>query len=112
MSMKTLFSTKSGLQLTGSSLCRPTSMKICEEMDLLKWPSRSPDMTPSDFLLWGHVNVPVYVPPLPANKEQLMQRITTELQTASQDMLHRVWEELEYRIDVYRVSSGAHMEHS
>jgi hypothetical protein len=26
-------------------------------------------------------------------------------------MLARVWQELEYRIDVYRVTRGAHIEH-
>jgi hypothetical protein len=26
-------------------------------------------------------------------------------------MLTRVWQELEYRIDVYRVTRGAHIEH-
>ena len=32
----------------------------------------------------------VYVPPLPANQEELKQRITTVLQTATQDMLQHV----------------------
>ena len=27
------------------------------------------------------------------------------------NMLTRVWQELEYRIDVYRVTRGAHIEH-
>ena len=52
----------------------------------------------------------VYVPPsLPTNLEELKQRITTALQTAI--MLLCVWEELDYRIDVCRVSGGAHIEH-
>ena len=42
--------------------------------------------------------------PLPENLEELKQRITTVLQTATQDMLQRAWEALEYRIDVCRVS--------
>ena len=36
----------------------------------------------------------VYVPPLPANIEELKQRITTALQTLTQDMLRRVWERI------------------
>jgi len=28
---------------------------------LLKWPSRSPDLTPRDSLLWGHVKDVVYM---------------------------------------------------
>ena len=51
-------------------------------------------------------------PPLiPANLEELRQRITTTLQTATQDMLLRVWEQLGYRIDVCRVSGGAIIGH-
>ena len=53
----------------------------------------------------------VYVPPPPANLEELKQRITTTLQTATKDMLHHDWEELEYRIDMCSVSSGVHAEH-
>ena len=53
----------------------------------------------------------MYVLPLPANIEELKEIITTALQTVAQDMLHRAWEELEYRIDVCQVSGGAHTEH-
>ena len=63
------------------------------------------------FFLWGYVNGLVYVPPLPANLEELKQIITTALHTPTQDMLQRVWEGLEYRIDVCGVSGGAHIEH-
>ena len=58
------------------------------------------------FLIWGYVKGVVHVPPLPANLEELKQRITTTLQTATQDMLQHVWEGLEYRIDMCRVSGG------
>jgi len=33
----------------------------------------------------------VYVPPLPANVNELKQSITIALETVTQDMLHRVW---------------------
>jgi len=49
----------------------------------------------------------VYVPPLPANVNELKQRITIALETVTQDMLHRVWEELDYRIGVSRGVKGA-----
>ena len=52
-----------------------------------------------------------YALPIPANLEELKQRITIALQTATQDMLQRAWEELGYRIDVCSVSGGAHIEH-
>jgi len=53
----------------------------------------------------------VYVPPLPANVNEPKQRITIALETITQDMLHRVWEELGYQLDVCRVTRGAHIEH-
>jgi len=49
--------------------------------------------------------------PLPENVNELKQRIAIALETVTQDMLHRVWEELYYRIDVCRVTGGAHIEH-
>jgi hypothetical protein len=33
----------------------------------IPWPSRSPDLTALEFLLWGFVEGGVYVPTLPAN---------------------------------------------
>jgi len=53
----------------------------------------------------------VYVPLLPANVNELKQRISIALETVTQDMLHRVWEELDYRLDVCRVTGGARIEH-
>ena len=53
----------------------------------------------------------VYVLPLPANVNELNQRISIALETVTQDMLHRVWEELDYRLDVCRGTGGANIEH-
>ena len=69
--------------------------------------SRSPDLSPCDFFLWGYVKVL----PLPANIEEMKQRITAALETVTEDMLQRVWYELEYRLNVCRVTGGAHIEH-
>jgi len=38
-------------------------------------------------------------------------RITAAVKNIDASMLTRVWQELEYRIDVCRVTSGAHIEH-
>jgi hypothetical protein len=37
----------------------------------LKWPPRSPDLTPCDFSLWGCVKEQVFVPPLPLDIDEL-----------------------------------------
>ena len=38
-----------------------------EDDALMRWPHRSPDLTPCDFFFWGFVKDTVFVPPLPAN---------------------------------------------
>ena len=78
---------------------------------MLKWPPHSPDLTSCNFFLWGYVKSLVYVPPLPANANKFKQKITAALKTVTQDVLHCVWEELHYGLDVCRVTGGAHIEH-
>jgi hypothetical protein len=38
-------------------------------------------------------------------------RIRTAIQTITTDMLQTVWNELDYRVDVCRITKGAHREH-
>ena len=52
----------------------------------------------------------VCVPPLPMPLNELRDRITLALQTITADMLHRVWDEFDYRVDVCRVTQGAYIE--
>ena len=82
-----------------------------EDNVILKWPPRLSDLTPSDFFLWGYVKTLVYFLHLPANVNELKQRISIALETVTQDMLHCAREELDYRLDVNRVTGGAHIEH-
>jgi len=76
---------------------------------LLAWPSRSPDATPCDFFVWGYVKDQVYVPPLPASIPDLKVRIRTAIETIAADMLQTVWNELDYRVDVCRITKGVHV---
>ena len=78
---------------------------------LLPWPRRSPDATPCDFFLRGYVKDQVYVPPLPASIPDLKVRIKAANETITADMLQTVWNELDYRVDVCRITKGAHIEH-
>jgi len=75
-----------------------------------KWPPRSPDLTVCDFFLWGYVKDRVYVPPLPATVDELQERITAAVKSVMPFMLQRVWSELDYRIDVCRVTKEGHIE--
>ena len=72
---------------------------------------RSPDLTPSDFFLQGYVEGLVYVPLLRTNVVELKQRISSALETVTEDMLQQVWDQLGYRlVDVCRVAGEAHIE--
>jgi len=53
----------------------------------------------------------VFVPPLPVSLYELKQRITAAVASVDEDMLRCVWTELDYRIDICRVTKGSHIEH-
>ena len=58
----------------------------------------------------------VYVPPLPAGipklkVPKLKVRIRTAIETITADMLRTVWNELDYRVDVCRLTKGANIQH-
>ena len=52
-----------------------------------------------------------HVPTLPASIPELKVRIRTAIETITADMLQTVWNELDYRVDVCRITNGAHIEH-
>jgi len=74
-------------------------------------PPRSPDVNSCDFFLWCYVKNQVYVPLFPASIPELKVRIRTVIETITADMLQIVWNELDYRVDVRRITKGAHIEH-
>jgi len=53
----------------------------------------------------------VFVPPLPANLQDLRNRITAAVVLVDRDMLTRVWNEMDYRIDVCLITKGEYIEH-
>ena len=77
-----------------------------EEVALMRWPPRSPDLRPCDFFLWEFVKDTVFVPPVPANLQELCDRIAAAVALIVRDMLTRVWNELDYLLDVCRISQG------
>jgi len=82
-----------------------------EDYALMRWPPRSPDLTPCDFFLCGFVKDAVFVPPLSANLEDLRNRITAAVALVDRDKLTRVWNKIVYRIDVCRITKVGHIEH-
>ena len=75
------------------------------------WPARSLDLTACDYLLWGYVKDKVFVPPQPVSIPDLKKRITAAVETITPDLLIRVWQELDFRLDVCLVMKGALIEH-
>ena len=63
------------------------------------------------IFLWGYVKNRVFVPPLPHDLAHLRDRITYVVAGADRQMLGRVWQELDNRIDVCRIANGVYMEH-
>ena len=53
----------------------------------------------------------VFVPPQPVSIPDLKNRITVAVETITPDLLSRVWQELDYRLDVCRVTKFAYIEH-
>jgi len=89
-----------------SYLCSSTALdRTCCKMRQPPSPLTTPlpALTPCDFFLWGFVKYSVYIPPLPMSLNKLCDRITHALQTITADMLHQVWDEFDYHVDVCRV---------
>jgi hypothetical protein len=82
-----------------------------EEDALMQWPPRSPDLTSWDFFFWRFVKDIVFVPALPANLQDLRNLITAAVTLVDRDILTRVWNEMDYRIDVCRITKREHIEH-
>jgi hypothetical protein len=53
-----------------------------------------------DFFLWGFIKDNVYVRPLPTTLHELKTRIREACANTDQEILHNVWQEVEYRFDV------------
>ena len=77
-----------------------------EDVTLMCWPPRSPDLTPCVFFLWEFVKDIVFVPPVPTNLQELHDHITAAVALIDRDMVTRVWNELDNRLDVCRISQG------
>jgi hypothetical protein len=48
---------------------------------------------------------------MPCDLPQLRRRIVEAVDAIDRQMLQRVWQELDYRIDICRVTKGGHIEH-
>ena len=86
--------------LISMRLCLRDGSSVVEMNSFLMIPPRSPGLSPCDLFLWGYETGLVSAPPLPASIDELKQRITSTLDNVTGDMLQRVWQKLNYRLDV------------
>jgi hypothetical protein len=67
--------------------------------------------TDAQCVFWEFVKDTVFVPPLPANLQDLHNLITAAVARVDRNTLTRVWNEMDYRIDVCRITKGGRTEH-
>jgi hypothetical protein len=64
-----------------------------------------------DFSFWGFVKDNVYIPPMPVDLQELRDRIVNTTALVDVTLLDKLWVELEYRLDVCRITRGSNTEH-
>ncbi|GFG34114.1 hypothetical protein Cfor_05570, partial [Coptotermes formosanus] len=73
---------------------------------LLRCPPRCPDITPCYLFLWAYVKDSVFLPLLPQDLPELRRRMISAISEIDRDLLQRVWAEMDYRLDVCRVTTS------
>jgi hypothetical protein len=66
---------------------------------------RSPNLIPHDFFFISSMWKAVFILKKIRDSDHLKQRITAALATSTMGMLHHIWAETEYRLDVFRFTS-------
>ena len=79
----------------------------------IPWPARSPDLTPNDFFLWGHLTTQIYshLHERPRNLEELREKITNILNCVSPETLSNVRREFYDRLGYCEAQQGGLFEH-
>ena len=98
------------LPLRGSSVPEHSVTRTLDRTHVWKWPPRSPDITPCNSVLRGYVKDRVFNPPLPHYLTDLKTQIIAAVKNIDAPMLTRVWQELDFHINVCHVTHGAHIE--
>ncbi|GBM95691.1 hypothetical protein AVEN_186066-1 [Araneus ventricosus] len=75
----------------------------------VKWLQRSPELTPLEFFLWGHIKGQVYATPTPTLQD-LRRRITDACASVTPAMLHNVQREIQSRVQMCIVANGENFE--
>jgi len=84
-------------------------MRLFLDVGSTAWPPRSPDSTPLDYFSWGFIKDVVYRRKV-RDLADLRQRIIEADELITPHMLINTRQELEYRLDICRATTGAHIE--
>ena len=74
------------------------------------WPSRSPDLSPSDFFLWGALKGKTYAKK-PRTAQELENNIRREIAAISEDVLQATFAYMKRRVQLCLDSVGEHFQH-
>jgi hypothetical protein len=69
---------------------------------------RFPDITPCNVFLWGCVKDLMFLPPFLHNVEEMKENTTAALSAIVGDVLPRVWDEFDYRINLSSDTVGSY----
>lgn len=74
------------------------------------WPARSPDLSPSDYFLWGYLKERVYQN-CPRTVQDLRMNILSSVQNISSELLHNAVNSLIQRANLCIQVGGQHFQH-
>ena len=76
---------------------------------LIAWPARSPDLTPLDYYLWGHLKSLIYEAPV-ASEEDLLVWVTAVVDVGGPSIGNRVYQNIVWRYHICVDVGGCHIE--
>ena len=75
-----------------------------------RWPARSPNLTPLDFYLWGHLKSVVYSSPV-NTRQELQERVINAINSLhGAQLLRATTQEVQRRVEKCLMVNGAHIE--
>jgi hypothetical protein len=73
-------------------------------------PPRSPDLTPIDFFLWGHLKGSAYVNK-PHTLDELWENIWREIQVVTPEVLAATYRNMQHCVQLSIDAQGGHFQH-
>ncbi|KMZ58445.1 hypothetical protein ZOSMA_7712G00010 [Zostera marina] len=76
----------------------------------IHWPPRSPDLTPMDYFIWGHLKDRLYMGQRFPSLEVLMERVQEEAEQIPLDMVRRALDNFWHRLLICEERAGLSVE--